>query len=100
VLAGASTALLLGFILPVTLPGPVSSIPARLSGWLLAGAASVVAIVLLWPAPAQDPLRAPLVRSCSLLGRRMRAEVEDMQTAPRCGCSSRWPCCSPAWLPP
>jgi uncharacterized membrane protein YccC len=80
VLAGASTALLLGFILPVTLPGPVSSIPARLSGWLLAGAASVVAIVLLWPAPAQDPLRAPLVRACSLLGRRMRAEVEGMQT--------------------
>ena len=76
VLAGASTALLLGFILPVTLPGPVSSIPARLSGWLLAGAASLVAIVLLWPAPAQDPLRAPLVRACSLLGRRMRAEVE------------------------
>ena len=80
VLAGASTALLLGFILPVTLPGPVSSIPARLGGWLLAGAASLVAIVLLWPAPAQDPLRAPLVRACSLLGRRMRAEVEDMQT--------------------
>ncbi len=79
VLAGASTALLLGFILPVTLPGPVSSIPARLSGWLLAGAASLVAIVLLWPAPAQDPLRAPLVRACSLLGRRMRAEVEDMR---------------------
>jgi len=79
VLAGASTALLLGFILPVTLPGPVSSIPARLSGWLLAGAASLVAIVLLWPAPAQDPLRAPLVRACSLLGRRMRAEVEDVR---------------------
>ena len=79
VLASASTALLLGFILPVTLPGPVSSIPARLSGWLLAGAASLVAIVLLWPAPAQDPLRAPLVRACSLLGRRMRAEVEDVR---------------------
>ncbi len=77
VLASASTALLLGFILPVTLPGPVSSIPARLSGWLLAGGASLVAVVLLWPAPAQDPLRAPLVRACSLLGRRMRAEVED-----------------------
>ena len=79
VLASASTALLLGFILPVTLPGPVSSIPARLSGWLLAGAASLVAIVLLWPAPAQDPLRAPLIRACSLLGRRMRAEVEAMR---------------------
>ncbi len=76
VLASASTALLLGFILPVTLPGPVSSIPARLGGWLLAGAASLIAITVLWPAPASDPLRAPLVRACDLLGRRMRAEVD------------------------
>ena len=59
VLASASTSLLLGFILPVTLPGPVSSIPARLSGWLLAGAASLVAIVVLWPAPARIRCGAP-----------------------------------------
>ena len=76
VLASASTALLLGFILPVTLPGPVSSIPARLSGWLLAGAASLIAITVLWPAPASDPLRMPLVRACAQLARRMRAEVD------------------------
>ena len=75
VLASASTSLLLGFILPVTLAGPASSIPARLSGWLLAGAASLIAIVVLWPAPASDPLRMPLVRACALLARRMRAEV-------------------------
>lgn len=74
-LASASTSLLLGFILPVTLRGPASSIPARLSGWLLAGAASLIAITVLWPAPANDPLRAPLVRACALLARRMRAEV-------------------------
>ncbi len=85
VLASASTALLLGFILPVTLPGPVSSIPARLSGWLLAGGASLVAVVLLWPAPAQHPLRAPLVRACALLGRRMRAEVEDARAGSDAG---------------
>ncbi|MGO9784732.1 MAG: FUSC family protein [Streptosporangiaceae bacterium] len=85
VLASASTALLLGFILPVTLPGTVSSIPARLSGWLLAGGASLVAVVLLWPAPAQDPLRAPLVRACALLGRRMRAEVEDARAGSDAG---------------
>src|SRR5450755_323432 len=75
VLASASTSLLLGFILPVTLPGPASTIPARLGGWLLAGAASLIAITVLWPAPANDPLRAPLVRACALLARRMRAEV-------------------------
>ena len=75
VLASASTSLLLGFILPVSLAGPASSIPARLGGWLLAGAASLIAIVVLWPAPASDPLRMPLVRACALLARRMRAEV-------------------------
>jgi len=77
VLASASTALLLGFILPVSLPGAVSSLPARLSGWLLAGAASLIAITVLWPAPANDPLRMPLVRACALLARRMRAEVDQ-----------------------
>ena len=37
VLAGATTSLLLAFILPVSLPGPVSSIPDRVAGWGLAG---------------------------------------------------------------
>src|SRR6266699_1921587 len=39
VLAGASTALLLAFILPVTVPAPMSAVPDRLAGWGLAGAA-------------------------------------------------------------
>ena len=107
VLAGASTALLLGFILPVTLPGPVSSIPARLSGWLLAGAASLVAIVLLWPAPAQDQYGprwsgrapcsgagcAPGSRTCGQAGTRTgRTPTPRSLTPPRpsraCGCRS------------
>jgi uncharacterized membrane protein YccC len=74
-LAGASTSLLLAFILPVSLPGPVSSIPDRLAGWLLAGAASLLAITLLWPAPARDPLRRPLVQACTALVARLRAEA-------------------------
>ena len=85
VLASASTSLLLGFILPVTLAGPVTSIPARLGGWLLAGAASLIAIVVLWPAPASDPLRMPLVRACALLARRMRAEVGHVRGGPGTG---------------
>ena len=36
VLAGATTSLLLAFILPVTLAGPASSIPDRLAGWAMA----------------------------------------------------------------
>lgn len=82
VLAGASTSLLLSFILPLTLHGPVSSIPDRLVGWLLAGAVSLVAITALWPAPAREPLRMPGVRACVLLARSLRAEVDCAVAVP------------------
>jgi uncharacterized membrane protein YccC len=74
-LASASTSLLLAFILSVSLRGPVSSIPDRLAGWLLAGAVSLIAIRFLWPAPAGDPLRRPVVRACTELAARLRAEA-------------------------
>ncbi len=83
VLAGATTSLLLGFILPVTLPGPVSSIPDRLEGWALAGGASVLAITVLWPAPVRDPLRARTAEACRLLARRLRTEVAHVTDAAR-----------------
>jgi uncharacterized membrane protein YccC len=75
VLAGASTALLLALILPVTLPGSLSQLPTRLAGWGLAGAASLLAIVFLWPAPVRDPLRSPAIRACQGLAARLRSEV-------------------------
>ena len=75
VLAGATTSLLLAFILPVSLPGPVSSIPDRLAGWGLAAVVSVVAIAVLWPAPARDPLRGPAVAACRTMATRLRADV-------------------------
>jgi uncharacterized membrane protein YccC len=76
VLAGATTALLVGLVLPVTLPGPVDSIPDRLAGWLMAGAASLLAIAVLWPAPTREPLRLSTAQACALLARRLRAEVD------------------------
>ncbi len=76
VLASATTAVIVSFILPVMLPGPVGSIPDRLAGWLLAGAASLLAITLLWPAPAREVLRRPTARACTLLARRLRAEAD------------------------
>src|SRR3954447_15026780 len=75
VLAGATTSLLLAFILPVSLPGPVSSIPDRLAGWGLASAASLLAIALLWPAPARNPLRTAAVDACRALAERLHAEA-------------------------
>jgi hypothetical protein len=75
VLASATTALLLSFILPVSLAGPASSIPDRLAGWGLAAAAAFLAIGLLWPAPARDPLRDAATSACRALAARIRADV-------------------------
>ena len=91
VFAGATTALLLAFILPVSLPGPVSEIPDRIAGWGLSGAISVLAISLLWPAPVADPLRAAVLRAArSLLAClrapddvRLRDEARESLTALR-----------------
>jgi len=76
VLAGATTALLLSLILPVSLPGPVSSIPDRVAGWGLAAAVSLLAISLLWPSPARDPVRNSASAACRALAARLRADIE------------------------
>jgi uncharacterized membrane protein YccC len=72
VLAGATTALLLSFILPVSLPGPASSIPDRLAGWGLASGAALLAVALLWPAPARDPVRNAAIAGCRAVAARLR----------------------------
>jgi uncharacterized membrane protein YccC len=75
VLAGATTALLLAFILPVSLAAPASAVPDRLAGWGMAAGAALVAIALLWPAPARDPLRGAAAAACRALAARLRAGV-------------------------
>jgi hypothetical protein len=75
VLAGATTSLLLAFILPVSLPGPSSSIPDRLAGWGLASGAALLAVVLLWPAPARDPVRGAAIAGSRALAVRLRSQV-------------------------
>jgi uncharacterized membrane protein YccC len=74
-LAGAARALLLAFILPVSVPAPASAVPGRLAGWGLAGVTSLIAIAVLWPAPSRDHLRAAAVDACQALAGRLRAEV-------------------------
>jgi uncharacterized membrane protein YccC len=81
VLAGASTSLLLAFILPVTLAGPVSSVPDRVAGWAMAAAGALVAVTVLWPAPVRDPLRAAARSACGSLAERLRAEVECVMSS-------------------
>ncbi|MGW5355413.1 FUSC family protein [Streptomyces sp. NPDC004031] len=74
-LAGATTALLLGFILPVSLRAPLSALPDRLSGAGLAAGASMLAAALLWPRPATDPLTGPAVAVCRAVAARLRVEA-------------------------
>jgi Fusaric acid resistance protein-like len=75
VLASATTALLLAFILPVSLPGSASAIPDRVAGWGLAAGVSLFAISLLWPAPERNPVRTNAIAACRALGARLRAEI-------------------------
>ncbi|MEW2167119.1 FUSC family protein [Streptomyces sp. NPDC007084] len=75
-LAGASTSLLVSFILSATLPGPAGAIPDRLAGWGLAGVASQFAIRFLWPAPVREPLRTATAGACGALAAQLRAEAD------------------------
>src|ERR1700720_4443947 len=75
VLAGATTALLLAFILPVSLAAPASAVPGRLAGWAMAGGVALVATALLWPAPARDRLRGAAGAACRAMAARLRAGV-------------------------
>ena len=47
--AAGSTAAILTFVLPVTIPAPNSAIVDRLEGWGLACGAAIFAVMLLWP---------------------------------------------------
>src|SRR5918999_3815455 len=75
VLAGATTSLLLAFILPVSLSAPVSEIPARLAGWGLAATAAVLAVALAWPSPVRDPVRSAAIAGCRALAAKVRTQV-------------------------
>ena len=75
VLAGATTALLLAFILPVSLAAPASAVPGRLAGWGMAAGVALAAVAFLWPAPARDRLRGAAAAACRALAARLRAGV-------------------------
>jgi uncharacterized membrane protein YccC len=81
VLAGATTALLLAFILPVSLAAPASAVTGRLAGWGMAGGVAVIATALLWPAPARDRLRGAAGAACRALAARLRAGVAYLPSA-------------------
>jgi uncharacterized membrane protein YccC len=65
--AAAGTAAILAFVLPVTIPVPLSSIPARLEGWGLASGAAICAVMLMWPARPRGTLGPQAARACTAL---------------------------------
>jgi uncharacterized membrane protein YccC len=75
VVAGATTSLLLVFILSTAVAGTPSTIPDRLAGWGFASLTSLFAVWLLWPAPNRDGLRLTAAAACRALARRLRADV-------------------------
>ncbi|MBR7839524.1 FUSC family protein, partial [Actinospica durhamensis] len=82
VLASASTALLLAFVIPVSSSVPYAQLPHRMAGVALAAGASMLAVWLLWPRPSADPLSAPAARACRAAAAQLRAEVAPPDRAP------------------
>lgn len=68
----AQSPLLLAFVLSVALPAPPGAIPARLAGWGIAGAISMVASVVLWPRFERSTLRSQAAVACRALAALVR----------------------------
>ena len=75
--AGATTAVLLTFVLPVSIPVHWSELPWRLAGWGLASAFAVPAGMLLRGSTAPGPLRVRAAESCRALGALLVAEARS-----------------------
>src|ERR1017187_5438772 len=66
-IAAGGTAAILAFVLPVSIPAPLSAIPWRLAGWGLAAAAGICAVMLLFPPRDSGTLRGDAARACRAL---------------------------------
>ena len=79
--AGGVTPCLFAYILPIASTGTVSVLPSRLEGWLLASAASTLAVLLLSPRPSGDRLRALAAKLATALADWLTAAAAGQQTA-------------------
>ena len=73
--AAGGAASILAFVLPVTIPAPLSAIPTRLEGWLLAAGFAIVAHFVLWPGRPPDGVRVKAMRACRALADVVEAEL-------------------------
>lgn len=67
--AAASRALLLAYVLPVTVPVPAAELWARLGGWGLGMVIAIPLALFLWPPREHDDLRTGVSRACRELAR-------------------------------
>jgi uncharacterized membrane protein YccC len=72
--SAAQTALLLAFVLAVSIPAPPAALAPRLAGWLLAGVVSLLAGVFLWPRFEQVALRRQAASACRALATLIEAQ--------------------------
>jgi uncharacterized membrane protein YccC len=79
--AAATRALLLTFILPVTVPGTLADVPARLGGWSIAAVLAIPAAVLIWPPREHDKLRSRAAEACAALAELLKARASPITTA-------------------
>ncbi len=84
--SAAQTALLLAFVLAVSISAPPAALTPRLSGWLIAGAVSLLAGVFLWPRFEQVALHRQAASACRALAalieaQRSRAASPDLAQA-------------------
>ena len=63
----SQVALLLAFVLAVSVPAQPDAIPARVVGWLLAGAGATVAALTFWPQHERTVLRERAAAACHSL---------------------------------
>jgi uncharacterized membrane protein YccC len=84
--SAGSTAAILTFVLPVTVPAANSEIPARLAGWGLAIGAAVFAVTFVWPSRGNADLHreaAAAVRKLADLLDADPAQLPDREQAAR-----------------
>jgi uncharacterized membrane protein YccC len=79
--AAAQTALLLAFVLAVSVPAPPAAVGSRLTGWLIAGAVSTLASVLLWPRFERVKLHRRAAAACRALGEFIGAQRQDPESS-------------------
>ncbi len=79
--AAAQTALLLSFVLSVSVPASAGAVGPRLAGWLMAGIVSTLAGVYFWPRYERLYLRAKAAEACRALARLINARRHMSETS-------------------